>query len=623
VTAASDPPPPSPAFAFERRLAAHGPRLNASLRALYGHRPDFDSWLAGLLARLGASAQARPRDLAALDLAREAEPNWFLASDMIGYSAYVDRFGGTLAGLAGRIDYLRDLGVRYLHLLPFWKTRAGDSDGGFAVSDYTAVRPDLGDIADLDGLTEALRAARISLCADLVLNHTADDHPWALAARADDPRYRDYFHIIGDAGQVAAFEAGLAQVFPTTAPGNFTWRDDLAGWVWTTFYPFQWDLNWANPEVFAEMTAVILDLANRGVEAFRLDSAAYLWKRMGTACRGEPETHWVLQALRAAVAIVAPAVMLKSEVIAPVADTALYLDSVEAPECHVTYHSGLMTAGWASLAEGDARMARAVIAQTPEAPAGAGFVTYVRCHDDIGWMSLAPQAGATAEAAQARLKRIADFYTTRRGEGAFARGVAFQTADGGSVHGLNGMAASLVGLETAATPDDEALAIDRLMLLHALALAAGGLPLLYMGDELGQTNDDGFLADPERRHEGRWLHRPVFDELRAAQRHDPATPAGLIAARLAGFIEARRRLPAFEPATAPVLAPGLPEAVLGFWRGGDHLILSNFSRHAQAIDVQALGVAGWRDLLLGGKQPSDFRLGAYGSAWLERGEHER
>ena len=608
-------PDPAGQAAFERRLALHGGRLRDALAQLYSHAPDFEVWMSSLHGLLAATAQARPAALARLDAAREQDPDWFLASDMIGYSAYVDRFAGDLKGLHGRIPYLRDLGVRYLHLLPFWKTRAGDSDGGFAVTDYTAVRADLGDIADLAPLTGALREAGISLCADLVLNHTADDHPWALAARRGEAHYRDYFHVIEDRSLVEAYERDLAQVFPSTAPGNFTYSDDLKAWVWTTFYPFQWDLNWANPAVFLEMAQVILSLANRGVEAFRLDSAAYLWKRLGAACRGEPETHLVLQALRAAVAIAAPAVMLKSEVIAPVADTAQFLGTAQAPECHVTYHSGLMTAGWASLAEGSADILSAVVAQTPAVPPGAGFLTYVRCHDDIGWMALAPQAGATLQAAEARLKQIAQVYT-EGGEGRFARGVSFQTDDGVAVHGLNGMAASLTGLEAARDPQETSAAIDRLMLLYAIAFAAGGLPVIYMGDELGQTNDATYKADPQIAHDGRWLHRPLFDEARAAQIGDPKQVAGRIYARLRALVKARRRLPAFTPQTAPVLMAETPPAVLGFWRGDSHLALFNLSSSPQTV---ALGVGPWRDLLQNRARPEALILDGYGVAWLEKG----
>jgi amylosucrase len=438
-----------------------------------------------------------------------------------------------------------------------------------------------------------------------------------VAARAGDARYQGYYHLIQDRRVVDAYEAGLGQVFPSTAPGNFTYCEPLKAWVWTTFYPFQWDLNWANRDVFAEMAAVILGLANRGAEGFRLDSAAYLWKRLGAACLGEPETHLVLRALRAILAIAAPGVLLKSEVIAPVAETVRYFGSDAAPECHLAYHSGLMTAGWAALAEGRADLVRQVLAEVPALPGGAGWITYVRCHDDIGWMTLAPQAGATPQAAQARLAHIAEVFT-RQGPGDYAQGESFQTGDGVAVHGLNGMAASLTGLESAADPAAVDLAIDRLMLLYSLAFAAGGLPVIYMGDELGQTNDNGFRADPLKAHEGRWLHRPVFDDAKAAESGDPATLSGRIRHRMDRLVQARRSLPPLGPDSAPVLIGGLPEPVLGFRRGPDHLALFNVSAAPQTVNLPGEDQAAWTDLLSGEATGSAMVLAAHGSAWLKR-----
>jgi amylosucrase len=487
---------------------------------------------------------------------------------------------------------LQALGITYLHLLPFWRVRPGDSDGGFAVSDYGSVDPRLGSIEDLDRLTARLRAAGISLCADLVLNHTADDHPWALAAKSGDPAARDFYHIFADRAEADAYEAHLLQVFPQTAPGNFTYVPAAGGWVWTTFYPFQWDLNYANPAVFVAMAGVMMDLANRGAEVFRLDSAAFLWKRLGTICRSEPETHLILRACRAIMAIVAPAVLLKSEVIAPVADAARYLGTESAPECHLAYHAGLMTAGWAALAEQSAALPRAVLAAAPPPPHGACWITYVRCHDDIGWQPLAPQAG---DDPQPRLRRIADFYSDGR---SYARGEAFQ-AGGEDAHGLNGTAASLVGLETAVTADESDAARARLRLLYGLAFAVGGLPVITMGDEQGLLNDWSYAQDPARSGEGRWLHRPVFAER-------PGADTGL--ATLAAL---RQRLPAAAPETAAALLESGTDAVLAFSRGQDFACLFNFSGQAHPV---TLPLDGWYDVLSGATWAG--LLPGYGMAWL-------
>jgi amylosucrase len=602
---------------FQRRLARHQGALTEALSGLYGRLPDFSAWLERFLAGMAARSVARCEVLRARDLVCEADPGWFLRPEMIGYSCYVDRFGGTLQGVANRIPYLQSLGIRYLHLLPFWDVAEGDSDGGFAVRDYTRVAPRLGRLADLGTLAAELRAAGITLCADLVLNHTADTHPWAMAARAGDAGHRAYYHVLTDRAEVDAYEASLGEVFPHTAPGNFTHVPEMGGWVWTTFYPFQWDLNYANPAVFAEMAGIVMDLANLGVGAFRLDSAAYLWKRKGTSSRSQPETHLVMRALRAMVDIVAPSVLLKSEVIAPVEDAAAYLGSAAAPECHLAYHAGLMTSGWAALAEQNVGTLRAVIEAVPAVPEFSGWINYVRCHDDIGWQPLAPQAGSAETgfddaSVQLRLRKISDFYTEG---GSFARGAAFQSGAGDAAHGINGMAASLVGLEAAVTQADVNEAIARLMLLYGVAFAAGGVPLIYMGDELGQINDGSFLDDPLRAHEGRWLHRPEFSEAGALGIADRASVAGRVHSGLLALASARQNLPALSSASAPAIVVQPDRAVLVFSRGPEIAAAFNFSDTLRHVSLPRGG--DWLDIL-GGVSVSagEFVLPPWGMAWL-------
>jgi len=298
-----------------RRYAVHGPALRSCLHGLYGDTPGFEQWYGSLLSAIGELHGARSPVLAALDTARAAQPDWFLGQQMLGYCSYVDRLGGDLRGVASRIPHLQELGVRYLHLLPFLKMREGENDGGFAVASFEEVDPRFGSNADLEALTGELRSAGISLCADFILNHVADDHAWAKGAREGDERLRGFFHVFPDRSQPDAYERTLGQVFPQAAPGNFTHVPALDGWAWTTFYPYQWDLDWSNPEVFAAMAATLLRLANRGIEVFRLDSTAFLWKREGTNCMNQPEAHLILQALRALASIAAPGLLLKAEAI--------------------------------------------------------------------------------------------------------------------------------------------------------------------------------------------------------------------------------------------------------------------------------------------------------------------
>ena len=601
-----------------RRYAAHGPALHGCLHSLYGDTPGFEQWYGSLLSAIGELHGARSPALAALDTARAAQPDWFLGQQMLGYCSYVDRFGDDLRGVAKRIPHLQELGVRYLHLLPFLKMREGENDGGFAVASFEEVDPRFGSNADLEALTGDLRSVGISLCADFILNHVADDHAWARGAREGDERLRQFFHVFPDRSQPDAYERALGQVFPQAAPGNFTHVPALAGWAWTTFYPYQWDLNWSNPEVFAAMAATLLRLANRGIEVFRLDSTAFLWKREGTNCMNQPEAHLILQAMRALASIAAPGVLLKAEAIVPMRELPAYFGQPAQPECHIAYHSSLMAAAWGALAEQDAGLVRSVVAGTPPLPPHASWLSYVRCHDDIGWNVLRAEAAEGDHDPQARLAAISRFFAG--GEGSFARGEAFQSSDPHAAHGSNGMAASLVGLEdtgsaaiSGADSDAEALAMRRLLLLHGLVLGFGALPVLYMGDELGQANDYSFRQRPDRAMDSRWLQRPLLDEQRFAQRHDSSTQAGRVYAALRALVAARQRLPALAAGEPRSLLPAAP-AVLALQRGEAFLALYNFSGMSQQFPLQGQ----WTDAIERRGLSGEITLAPWAMHWLER-----
>ncbi len=309
---------------FDVRLERWWADLHGGLSAVYS--PGVVETLEIRLLHSAARAYAeRPADLHRLDLARGLERDWFQSPRMLGYAAYADRLAADIPGVAGQIPYLRELGVTYLHLMPLLRSRGGNSDGGYAVSDYRSVRPDLGTMDDVRALATALRREGISLVLDLVLNHVAREHEWAVAARAGDERYRAYFHVHPDRTLPDQYERTLPEVFPDFAPGNFTWDEDLSAWVWTTFNDFQWDLNWANADVFAEFADIVLFLAGAGVEVVRLDAIAFLWKRMGTNCQNQPEVHAITQALRSLLRIACPATLLKAEAIVGPDDLAHYL----------------------------------------------------------------------------------------------------------------------------------------------------------------------------------------------------------------------------------------------------------------------------------------------------------
>jgi amylosucrase len=563
--------------AFHLRFERFFTELRDPLFALYGGDPRFGPAWDALLRAIAATAAARAPELRLLDHEREITPDWLQREQAVGYVTYVDRFAGTLAGVRERLPYLRELGVTYLHLMPLLRARPAPNDGGYAVVDYGAVEPALGTMDDLRALAAELRRRGMALCIDVVLNHTAAEHPWTA---------RPGVHLtFPDRTEPDAYERTLPEVFPDTAPGNFTLVDGR--WVWTTFNAFQWDLDYRNPEVFAAMTQAMLALANVGVDVLRLDAAPFLWKRLGTNCQNQPEVHELLQAFRAALRIAAPAVAFKAEAIVAPRDLVPYLGlgKHEGKECDLAYHNVLMVLLWSALASGRATLLTSALRAMPQVPPGAGWVTYVRCHDDIGWAITEEDAARVGEDAHLHRKFLSDFYA---GEfpGTFARGARFQFEPQSGEARTSGSTASLAGLESASDAVAVDLAIRRILLLYAIAFAHGGLPLIYMGDELGLLNDPA-----GRQHaDNRWMHRPFMDWAAAERRHDPATVEGRLWAGLRRLIAARR-------ATRAIHVQGRSEArftdndhvfSLAREQAGERLlVVANFTAVPQPVTLDA------------------------------------
>lgn len=579
--------------------------LTRRVNDLYGPDHDVEALLQRLAVRLDQGLRQRPAASASLDASRQGQPGWTSASGHTVYTFYVDRFSRDLTGLIERLDYLQSLGVRWLHPLPLLKARPGDSDGGFAVSDFRQVDPALGTMADLAALTDGLRSRGMGLLLDVVCNHTAMEHEWAVRARAGDPDFRDFYRVVETSEEVQAWEASLIDVFPTTAPGSFTFDPDMGGYVWTTFYPFQWDLNYANPAVFEEMLGVLIFLANQGVEGFRLDSTPFLWKREGTNCRSQPEAYAIVEAWRAALTIVAPGVVLLAEAIESLDDVLPFFGR-EAPGCDLAYNNGVMTALWGSLADGDAAIARKVIEAAAARPDHGTWLNYVRCHDDLIWNALA------AYAPPEDLQRWSRFYDG----GGFSGGRAFQTAAGG-VPSTNGMTASLVGLGKPGV--DQALAKARLKLMYGIIHGLDGWPLIYMGDEIALGNDDAYADDPDRRGDGRWLHRPDMDWTTAGWLADEGSIEADVFSTLAGLAGRARRLNDLGVAGRARTVDVAEPAVLAVSRAeGERpfLMLANLSPNTVFVARPAGFDGVGKDVLTDQSMTDEpVELGPYGQVW--------
>ncbi|MGB5952108.1 MAG: alpha-amylase family protein, partial [Ornithinimicrobium sp.] len=480
--------------------------------------PDPDV-VAGRALILAAQAYAaRSEELHVLDERRLLEPDWFQQPSMVGYAAYTERYaapGAGLAGVADKVDHLRELGVTYLHLMPLLQPRPAPNDGGYAVADYRTVRPDLGTTDDLEALASTLRAEGISLCLDLVLNHVAREHAWAEAARAGDAHYRDYFYVFDDRSEPDAYEVTLPEVFPDFAPGNFTFDEDLNGWVWTTFNDYQWDLNWANPDVFCEMADVILYLGNLGVEVLRLDAIAFTWKRKGTNCQNQSEVHALTQALRALTHIAEPAVTFKAEAIVGPDDLVHYLGRGvhHGKVSDLAYHNSLMVQIWSMLASRDVSLAAHALSRIPPTPSSTAWITYVRCHDDIGWAIDDRDAAAVQLNGFEHRGFLSRFYSGEF-DGSFAEGLVFQHNPDTGDKRISGTTASLAGLAAAVSSGDERQlhdAVGRVLVAHAIVAGWGGVPVLWSGDEIAALNDEHWAQVAKHAGDNRWAHRPALD----------------------------------------------------------------------------------------------------------------
>jgi amylosucrase len=560
--------PPHDQVVFATRLQRYWPDL---LTGLTGAYPDHAPEMANRLVEIAAqNFQQRPADLRLLDLRRHADPQWYQHQQMLGYATYPDLFAGDLKGVADRVDYLAELGVTYLHLMPLLKPRPGQNDGGYAVMDYRAVRSDLGSIDDLRELATVLRSHGISLTLDLVLNHVAAEHQWAVNARTGDPFYRQYFHMFADRELPDAYERTLPEVFPDFAPGNFSYDEESHSWVWTTFNTWQWDLNWHNPEVFYEFTDLILWLANLGVECLRLDAIAFIFKRMGTNCQNQPEVHAITQALRTVARIAAPALIFKAEAIVGPADLAPYLGVGKhaGKVSDLAYQNSLMVQIWSALAAKDTRLFCAAMNRFPAKPPTTVWGTYLRCHDDIGWAIDDGDAASVGLNGYEHRRFLADYYA-----GLYpmsdARGLVFQENLLTGDRRISGTAASLAGIEAALISGDDIhldLAIRRYVLAHCLVLGFGGLPLIYMGDEVGLRNYYDFVEEPDHADDNRWVHRPPMPWDLVDRRHIEGTVEYRIWHRLRHLITVRSSLPSLDASVESEILDPVNPAVLVFLR---------------------------------------------------------
>lgn len=485
----------------------------AELRSLYEQLyPGQKEGFAYLIQRMYQNYVERPVPLRKIDRKREKDPGWYKGNDILGMMMYTDAFAGTLQGVKEKLDYVKSCGVNYLHMMPLLESPKGRDDGGYAVADFRKVKPELGTIEDLKELTSLCHEQGISCCLDFVMNHTSEDHAWAKAARAGDPQARSRYFFYDNWDIPNKYEETTPQVFPTTAPGNFTWLPDCNQVVMTTFYPYQWDLNYANCMVFNDMVDNMLFLTNCGIDVIRLDAVPYIWKELGTKSRNLPQVHTLVRMMRLVSEIVCPGVLLLGEVVMEPAKVLPYFGSVDKPECHMLYNVTTMASTWNTIATKDVGLLRRQMDQVCALPNEYVFLNYLRCHDDIGWgldYDWLKQFGIE----EVPHKKYLNDVLTGRGYGSDARGELYNDDPRLGDARLCGTTASLCGLETALyenNPDKVKQAVACDLMLHAYLLIQSGIPVLYSGDEVGQLNDYSYKEDPDKCADSRYLHRGKF-----------------------------------------------------------------------------------------------------------------
>ncbi len=602
---------------FESRLARHGAEMKALYLELYHNDGRAWEYFESMLRRMW---DARDPELKALDAARERDPSWYRGRALLGMLMYVSAFAGTLNGVREKLDYIQECAVNYLHLMPLLESPVGRSDGGYAVSDFRKVQPELGTMDDLAALAADCHRRGISLCLDFVMNHTSEDHAWAKAARAGVREMQDRYFFYDDWSVPLEFEKTVPQVFPTTAPGNFTWCGEAGRVVMTTFYPYQWDLNYANPAVFNDMTENMLFLCNRGVDVVRLDAVPYIWKELGTNCRNLPQVHTLVRLMRLACGIVCPGTLLLGEVVMEPSKVVPYFGTVGKPECHLLYNVTTMASTWNTVATRDTRLLKHQLGQVFALPKEYGFLNYLRCHDDIGWGLDYDYLGTFGVEEVAHKKYLND-YLTSRWSGSPARGELYNDDPRLGDARLCGTTASLCGVEAARREGDGvkldwALRLD--LMLHAYMFTLSGIPVLYSGDEIAQENDYGYHDDPLKAADSRFLHRGNMDWNAAAKRRDPETPEGRMFTGLRRLAALRAEHRVFEGAADVWIVDTRDDGVLGvgrYFRGEKLVALFNFSDREKRIGIDETGE--FRDLLCGAPaDKADLTIQSGGFLWL-------
>jgi maltose alpha-D-glucosyltransferase/alpha-amylase len=538
--------------------------------------------------------------------------DWY--KDAIFYEVFVRAFAdsngdgiGDLPGLTSRLDYLRDLGVDALWLLPISPSPLRDD--GYDVSDYCDIHPDYGTLEDYRTLVTEAHRRGLRIVVELVPNHSSDQHPWFQASRdpshPEHEKYRDWY-VWSDSGT----EYGDARIIFLDYEGsNWSYDERRGQYYWHRFFHHQPDLNYDNPEVQRAMMRVLQFWLDQGVDGIRIDAPPYLYEREGTSCENLPQTHAYLKRLRAFVDAYAPGTMLLSEANQWPEDVRPYFG--DGDEMHMNFHFPLMPRIFMALARADRTPIEEILARTPALPQGCQWGTFLRCHDELTLEMVTPEERDFMWRFYAPEPRMR----------------------------LN------LGIRRRLAPlleNDPA----RIKVAHSILLTLIGSPFLYYGDEIGMgdniwLDDRDGVRTPMQWDAGRnagfstapreQLTDPLIEDaiygFGAVNVEAQLADAGSLLNWIKRVLRERKRHPAFGRGKLRLLSPE-NRAVLAYVReyeGETILVLNNLSREPQEVGLTlaAFGAQTPRDLLTGEQfSPSQVSrlqsLEGYGTRWLAR-----
>lgn len=604
---------------FQKRLAHHFDELKWLYMELY----DNDDMFAELTQELEHYYMERHASLKKQDCNREQEPDWYKNNDMLGMMLYIDNFAGNIKGVQDKLDYLENCNVNYIHLMPFLDTIEGKSDGGYAVKDFRKVREDLGTMEDLEQLTKACHKRHMNVCMDFVMNHTSEDHEWAVRAKQGDGEYMSRYFCYDNYDIPAEYEKIVPQVFPSTAPGNFTWIPEINHFVLTSFYPYQWDLNYKNPRVFNEMMYNFLFLANKGIDVVRIDAVPYIWKELHTTSRNLPQVHTIVRMMRMISEIVCPGILLLGEVVMEPSKVVPYFGTVEKPECHMLYNVTTMATTWHTVATRDVRLLKKQLDIVNALPKDYVFLNYLRCHDDIGW-GLDFETLKGYGMSEVEHKNYLNAYFLGNAGNSNSRGELYNYDPVTQDARFCGTTASLCGIEKAGFENNAAAMEKAIMLdvtLHAYMFMQSGIPILYSGDEIGQINDDSYKKDINKSSDSRYLHRGSMQWENVTKIQDIHTVEGKLFQALSKLEEIRKTEKAFVSNADTWTIETYDQGILciGRYYEGEKLIgIFNFTEWDKTAWINEAD-GDYTDLICGTTMKAqEVKIPAYGFYYLKK-----